>query len=231
MKRMKKYLLFFAIIFIVCQGIKAQEFHYGIIAGPTFNRMTLDTEYHINLDKERNPLYLGFKIGVFGENKFNIFGMQYELSYDQLGSRVQWDEEILNTSIMQTKEFFFQRISLDILGKLYILNDYLSIDLGVEPSYIISAMKHEDITIDNRSDKNKTTLKKGDDYSPFNIAVGGGICTYISQNITLSLRYMLELTNTLQKETISITDTGIVNNTIKTLSKNRTFYIMLGWRF
>lgn len=157
---MKRYLLFFAIIFIVCQGIKAQEFHYGIIAGPTFNRMTLDTEYHINLDEERNPLYLGFKIGIFGENKFKMLGVQYELSYDQLGSRMQWDEEIFNTPIMQTKEFFFQRISLDLLGKIYILNDYLSIDFGVEPTYIISATKDEDITIDNRSDKNKTTLKK-----------------------------------------------------------------------
>lgn len=225
---MKKFLLVFTILFIF-QGLKAQEFHYGIVAGPVFNRMTLDTEYHINPDEERNPLYLGFKVGLFGENKFNMLGLQYELSYDQIGSRVQWDNDIFNTAI--TNEFMFQRLSLDLMGKIYILKDHLSIDLGVQPTYIFSAMKHEDIMVMGIFEEKKETLIKGEHYSPFNIAAGGGLCAYISQNITLTARYMVELTNTLQKKTLALTETGPEINTIKTLSRNRSFCFMLGWRF
>lgn len=248
---MKKFLLLATLVSFV-MITKAQDFHYGIFAGASLNNMKIATDLYLgsDIDNCRKQMTVGFQFGSFAEYSFNKhLGIQAELSYSQYGYRLDLEQETtmdledlgsMTTTVLGNGRTSTKNINLVLMFKYYMLNKHLAIDLGVQPNWITSVMRHEEgstsITFNGEVMSEESTdttfhLKRGTEFHPFNFSIIGGATYYINKNIFVSARYIFGLKDIFIKEVGYIRDEDYVIESIDQLSKNRVIQLSLGWRF
>ena len=229
----KKLTLLVCLLAIFGLKISAQEnISYGIFLGGSINTMNLDKSFYYD-DSEPfqtplpnniyKPYYLtvnnasvkpigGFIIGGFFEYKLTErVGLQLEIFYNQYGYKLKGNVRVKNMGDNDTITYGYSgkmkmsNFSAALLMKYYVLPDKMSIDLGIQPSYCIRAIKENERGIvhkDNVYDSDK-------EYNPLNLCATGGITGYFFDNIMVSARYTIGFTDVLKvKEPYNVENTG-----------------------
>ncbi len=194
---MKKLILVVAAA-LVSTGAFAQDnsrgMEWGVKAGLNLAKMSKVSD---------SKMRAGFYLGAFGEYGFGeTFGVQAELLYSQMGVKTGKGD---NTTTIKA-----DYLSLPILAKLYLVHG-LSLDLGPQFSYLISAKSRQEVG------GHKTTYNwyKDEDTNKFDIGFAMGLSYRITTQFDVSARYNLGLTETVKDSKM----------------KNNVFALGVGYRF
>ena len=133
----------------------------------------------------------GFIIGGFFEYKpSDMVGLQFELLYNQYGyilkgtvDQTGYSGEI--TTYNYKANMKISNLSAAVLVKIQPIK-YLSVDLGVQPSYCFRMIKNAELGILHES----TVYDSEKEYNPLNISALGGLTCYWG-NLFFSARYAL----------------------------------------
>lgn len=250
-----KKLLFLLTFFSFVIATNAQELSYGFLIGGNLSTMKIGTELSLNSDVDncRKPLMLGFKEGLFLEYSFlDFLGVQAELSFSELGYRLKLDSE--TNSEVSAGQMTFHRtissqgdgktvindISLSLLLKCYLFNRHLSVDLGVQPDWVLSTyreeslVKKETITYEGEV-MSQTTIETNDassvQFNSRNLSIIGGATYYINEKLFVSARYMFGMKDNFVKEVGYLKGDEYIIENIDQLSRNRVVQLTLGLRF
>lgn len=139
--------------------------------------------------------------GFFEYMASNMVGLQFELFYNQYGYKLKGAVDQKNISDDNYVTYNYEgnlkmsNISTAILVKIHALK-YLSVDLGVQPSYCFGMTKE---TKKGPFQKDHVYDSKKE-YNPLNIGATGGLTAYWG-DIFFSARYTLGLIDVLQHKT------------------------------
>lgn len=218
---MKKLLLSIGITMLFSINMLAQEIHYGVYAGGSVNMMNIGSEFYYD-DSEvftvvkPNGTYVmsylpvsnakihpngGFTLGGLFEYKANdFFGLQVELLFNQYGYKMTGIVEQHDMTDDQVQVYDYTAslkmsdFSGAVMAKLYVVNNLLTIDLGVMPSFCF-----RDIKDTKRGISHKTVVYHAkDDYNPLNFSALGGLTFYFFDTLFLSARYLYGFTDILK---------------------------------
>lgn len=239
-----------SIVLIIClmslfiKDMSAQEkdqnrSHFGVYFGLGINDMDID----------ESLLYDDSKVLIDGESAYYepivkapvkqdaelIFGGFYEydiiknlalhvdLFYCQYGYKIDGIVNYVIRCIAITK---MHNINTAVMLKIKPLS-FLSVDLGVQPSYCFSAIK----TIDkvNYIDKQKYNSNK--EYNPFNFSVKAGVSLYLKK-IFLSVGYSIGMVDVLNVKTPHVNPqmTAIDYTYSPARSRTNSIQVTIGYR-
>ena len=134
----------------------------------------------------------GFVIGGFFEYKASkLFSLQFELLYNQYGYKLKGtvdqkdiaDDEVITYDYKGNMKI--SNLSAAVLAKIQPVK-YLSIDLGVQPSYCFRMIKEGELGILRES----TVYDSENEYNPLNLSAIGGLTCYWG-DVFFSARYSL----------------------------------------
>ena len=200
------------------------EMHFGVFTGGSINMMNINksfyydddkpiTIYNYETDKIDSVYFLtvngakvkpngGFILGGLFEYKVNdMLGLQFELFYNQYGYNItgtvdkknQGDDDFVTYKYnAKTK---ISNFSAALLLKIYAC-DYLSLDLGAQPSFCFRATKEGKRGIEQF----KIAYNDNDEYNSLNFCATGGLTGYYG-NFFLSARYSIGFTDILKTKT------------------------------
>lgn len=264
---MKKLVLFLGLFVLIFNNIVAQERHnYGFYLGCGINWMKLDKSFYyddseVDMENEVIPLpdtvivhtisakYLeindakvkpmaSFMVGGFYEYQTSdIFGLQFELMYNQYGYKITGYVEKENVSSEGSMIYDYKateklsNLSAAILARIHLLNQHLSIDLGIQPSVCLRAVKYANKSVGSK----EVIYKSGTDYKPFNLSIVGGVTGCIGKHLILGARYNLGLLDILNVKTVYL-DKDEGDGILKYLyskaeSKTSSVQITIGYKF
>ena len=220
-----------------------EEMHYGLFLGGSVNMMSIDKGFYYDDSKpittrtitpEHDTIYSasylpvdnasvkpsgGFLIGGYFEYQAsNIFSLQFELLYNQYGYRLKGtvdkkdidDDDIITYDYKSNLKM--SNLSASVIFKIKPIQ-YLSVDLGVQPSYCFRMIKDGELGILRES-----TVYNDDEYNPLNLSALGGITGYWG-DLYLSARYSLGFINVLKTKEPYYPENGGENTDIKYLYK------------
>lgn len=159
--------------------------------------------HYLEVDDAKTNPTTGFMLGGFYELLVNeTFGIQFDLMYNQYGYKVKGTVERENAdqpgSVIYDYNATtrFKDISFALLAKIHLLDQHLSVDLGVQPSYCARAERetHKSISVKNHS------YSSGKDYRPFNLSVVGGVTGCLGGHFLIGARYNLGLLDLLYQK-------------------------------
>lgn len=118
------------------------------------------------------------------------------------------------------------------MASLHLLNDKMTVELGVQPNYCIQIIKEAEWTL-NKSRINKSTIyEKTKEYNPFNFAIVGGLTGYITEHIFVSARYSLGMVDIFNAKKPYLSNEGKIKYLYDDVdSKTNSLLITLGYRF
>lgn len=193
---------------------------------------------YLDVDNAKVNPTAGFMAGGFFELLVKeTFGIQFDLMYNQYGYNLSGTVEKENSDESGSVVYGynattrFKNISLAVLAKIHVLNDHLSIDLGVQPSYCARAEKetHKSISLKSHS------YSSGEDYKPFNLSLVGGVTGCIGSHLLVGARYNFGLLDLLYKKSAHyIEDTKEIKYSYSgspVESKTSSVQITVGYRF
>lgn len=262
--KMKKTVLFIGLLLAFACNAGAQEKNnYGFYLGCGINWMSLDKSFFYDdseVDVKSEVIHLSdttivnvksaqyldvkdakisampsFMIGGFYEYQANkLFGLQFELMYNQYGykmnGRVEREEsDGEGTTVYDYKSAMkLSNLSAAVLLKFHLFKERLSIDLGVQPSLCLRATKetHRSIIPGN------VYYVSGTDFKPFNVSLVGGVTGCIGSHIIIGARYCYGLNDILSAKTAYLSDTKTINYTYSDAkSKTSSVQITVGYKF
>lgn len=222
---MKKILLLIsAVIMMSVSGLAQGEIHYGIFVGASGNWMNVDSKLYYDdsqvytemiSETECEVSYLtvndakvkpnfGLVLGGLFEYKATkMFGLQFELMYNKYGYKLEGNVQQPNltdedyTTYSYKANTSMDNFSAALFAKLYFLDDHLSVDLGVRPSFCFRMTKATE-----RGINHKTVVYDSDkEFSPFSVSAIGGVTYNFLGNIFVSARYSLSFMDVIKAKT------------------------------
>lgn len=228
----------------MCNARAQEKTSYGFYLGCGINWMSLDKSFFYDdsdVDVKSEVIHLpdttivnvksaqyldvkdakisalpSFMIGGFYEYQATkLFGLQFELMYNQYGykmnGRVEREEsDGEGTTVYDYKSAMkLSNLSAAVLLKFHLFKEHLSIDLGVQPSLCLRATKetHRSIIPGN------VYYVSGTDFKPFNVSLVGGVTGCIGSHIIIGARYNYGLTDILFAKTAYLSETKNKNHT------------------
>lgn len=218
----KKLALIIGILTIFGMKLSAQDIaHFGFYLGGSLNWMNLDKAFYYD-DSEAfttlspgdttitNVYYLQVKDGVVTPNTgFNFgglyeyhiseyVGLQFELMIQQYGYKLKG--EVTQRSVFDNDSTTYSyksnlkttNIGAGVFVKIHPI-EYLSIDLGVNPTFVFKMIKDVERGIDHKTH----SYKIKEEYNPLNISAAVGVTGYFG-DFFVSLRYTLGFNNVLK---------------------------------
>ena len=210
---MKRLLLSIGVAILFSVNALAQDnMHFGVYAGGSVNNIGVGSEFYYD-DSEINTVvkptgcevsYLdvkdarihangGFTIGglfEYGVNDF--FSLQVELLFNQYGYKMTGtveQQDIADNSV-QTYDYKANTIMSDfsgaLIGKAYMCDNRISVDLGVQPSFCFRMIKDTERGISHKT----VVYTSNKDYTPINLTALAGVTFYFFDNLFLSARYV-----------------------------------------
>ena len=170
-----------------------------------YNHNTQDTTYTVSylpVDgasvKPNGSVLFG---GFFEYMTIDMVGLQFELLYNQYGYKLKGTVDQKNIADDEVMTYNYEsnlkmsNITAAILVRIHPIK-YLSVDLGVQPSYCFRMTKetHKGPFHKNHVYDSKT------EYSPLNVGATGGFTAYWG-DVFFSARYTLCFVDVLQKKT------------------------------
>ena len=193
-----------------------EEVHYGVFVGGSINMMNIDKGFYYDDSKPITTMHItpahdttytatylpvdnasvkptaGFTIGGFFEYKASkLFGLQFELLYNQYGYKLKGTVDQKNISNEDVITYDYKanlkmsNISAAVIFKIQPIQ-YLSVDLGVQPSYCFRVIKDGELGILRES----TVYESDKEYNPLNLSAIGGLTCYY-RDFFFSARYSL----------------------------------------
>lgn len=245
-----KRILLLAVFVLTLTSADAQKLHYGFFAGTNLSTMELETALYLNTDSDncKTPFLVGFREGLFVEYSFlNFLGIQGEVSFGEYGYRMKLsdtkelpvDGEMFYTNYEGSGKTVINDISVSLLLKFYLFKQHLSIDLGTQPSWTLSAYRKESLltTVTNSDGvilgQEPPTEYDGavEYFNKENFSVIGGATYYINPKIFVSARYMFGLKDVLTKSAGYVEGKDYVVRNIDQKSRHRVIQLAFGFRF
>lgn len=192
---MKKIILAVAVVFFSTSAF-AQHFEYGVKAG-----LNLATVTNTDGQAKFRP---GIHAGAFAEYVINDYvGVQAELLYSMQGYRMKEDGATATVKL--------DYIVLPVLAKIYVVPEKLSLYVGPQFGYMVSAKIKAEV------DGNSVTenIYDNDGLKKFDVSASMGLSYRLPYNLEVSAGYNLGLTK--------IGDGGD--------AKNSVIQIAVGYRF
>lgn len=257
----KKLTFLVCLLAILGLKLSAQnDIHFGVFTGGSVNWMNIDkslyydddkpiTIYDLVGDKIDSVYYLnindakvtpngGFILGGLFEYKINdMLGLQFELFYNQYGYNIKGSVDVQNhgDDSYETYDYHakmkISNFSAALLMKIYAC-DYLSIDLGAQPSYCFRATKEG-----KRGIEQFNIAYKDNEYNTLNFNATGGLTGYY-RNFFLSARYSIGFVDVLKAKSpyyvenlANEDDNNIKFNYDDAKSTTNSVQITLGYRF
>ena len=202
------------------------EMHYGVFVGGSVNWMNIDKGFYYDDSKPITTMHIspshdttytaayapvdnasvrpngGFMIGGFFEYKASkMFSLQFELLYNQYGYKLKGTVDQKNISDDEVITYDYKgnlkmsNISASVLVKIQPIK-YLSVDLGVQPSYCFRMIKDGELGILRES----TVYDSEKEYNPLNLSAIGGLTCYWG-DVFFSARYSLGFLDVLKTKT------------------------------
>lgn len=212
---MKKKLAFIALLLMsFSMTLSAQnDMHFGIFTGGSINMMNInkslyydddqpitifnaannsvESVYYLTVNDAKVKANGGFILGGLFEYKIDkMIGLQFELLYNQYGYNIKGSVDVKNHSDNNYVTYDYDanmklsNFTAAVLMKIYAC-DYLSIDLGAQPSYCFRATKEG-----KRGIEQFTIAYKDNEYNALNVSLTGGVTGYYD-NFFLSARYSI----------------------------------------
>lgn len=214
------------ICFLAVLGIKIQaqdgQYAFGIYLGGNVHNMNIGNEFYydddrpipINNDANEVTDYTYLKIndasvsanfgGVLGgyfEYKFNdYFGVQFDLLFIRTGYCIKGNVDQKN--VTDTTNYNYKatmkanNLQFGATAKLHLLDDHLSVDLGVLPTYCFKLSK--DI---ERGTEKSSIAYTSKEYNTFGCNAIFGVSGYFGEVFYVGLHYNLGFTNVLKTKT------------------------------
>lgn len=189
---MKKVLLLAACV-VMATGAFAQ-FSWGIKGGLNVSSLT---------DVPTNQMKTGIYVGAFAEYKFNDFiAIQPEVVYSRQGVAygiVKEGDSKLRNRVRANY------INIPVLARLYLL-DNLTLDLGPQIGFVLTAKdfsKGVD-TSDGRDVVNAKSRLDKNSYNVVDFSIAMGATYNLNENLFVSARYGLGITNFFDKDLTGI---------------------------
>ena len=133
----------------------------------------------------------GFIIGGFFEYKASeMFALQFEVLYNQYGYKLKGtiDQKNISNSEVVTYDYKsnlkMSNVTAAVILKIQPIK-YLTVDLGVQPSYCFRMIKEAE-----RGILHESTVYSDKEYNPLNLSALGGLTCYFG-DIFFSARYSL----------------------------------------
>lgn len=264
---MKKTSLFLGLLLLIINIVSAQEKHnYGFFLGCGINWMKLDKSFYYDdseVDMTNEVIHFpdttivhtisaqylevndakikptaSFMIGGFYEYQTSgLFGLQFELMYNQYGYKMTGTVEKENVSSEGSTIYNYKsttklsNISAAILARFHLLNQHLSIDLGVQPSVCLKDVKNANRSIGSK----EVHYQSGTDYKPFNLSIVGGVTGCIGRHLLVGARYNFGLLDVLYAKSVYLNkdeDTETLKYLYsKAESKTSSVQITVGYKF
>lgn len=195
---------------------------------------------YLPIENARKKANTNIVIGGYYEYRFNdLLGLRFDLLYNGGGYSLKGD--ITKRDIIDTIQYFVynysastkaSNISASVMASLHVLNDKMTVELGVQPSYCIQIIKEAEWTL-NKSRINKSTIyEKTKEYNPFNFAIVGGLTGYITEHIFVSARYSLGMVDIFNAKNPYLSNEGKIKYLYDDVdSKTNSLLITLGYRF
>lgn len=202
------------------------------------NPSTHDTTYitaFLPIDNASVKPNGGFMLGGFYEYKADEnFALQFELLYNQHGYSIKGtvDKKNMSDDNYITNDYSasmkLSNFSATLLLKIY-ATDYISIDLGAQPSYCFRAIKSGKCGIEQFS-----TVYKDKEYNSLNFSAIGGVTGYW-KNFFLTARYSFGFINVLNaKKPVILNDNPneiLYTYTNNLKSKTSSVQLTIGYKF
>ena len=195
---------------------------------------------YLPIENARKKANTNIVIGGYYEYRLNdLLGLRFDLLYNGGGYSLKGD--ITKREIIDTTQYFVynysastkaSNISASVMASLHVLNDKMTVELGVQPSYCIQIIKEAEWTL-NKSRINKSTIyEKTKEYNPFNFAIVGGLTGYITEHIFVSARYSLGMMDIFNAKKPYLSNEGKIKYLYDDVdSKTNSLLITLGYRF
>lgn len=232
-----------------------KSLHYDDSEVEMTNEIThvVDPEHHIDTiivhplsatylevyDAKVKP-YGSFMIGGFVEFQTSeMFGIQMDLMYNQYGYKLTGYIEKDNLSSPGTTIYNYKattklsNLSLAILAKIHVLNQHLSIDFGVQPSFCLRDVKEANRSISQK----RIQYVSGTEYKPFNLSIVGGVTGCIGDHLLIGARYNYGLMDVLLAKSVSLVGSEADGSQVlsysysKAESKTSSVQITIGYKF
>lgn len=217
----KKLTFLICLLAIFGLKLSAQnEINFGIFTGGSVNTMNIDKAFYYDDDRavtvynslteQVDTVYYnivngasikpngGFILGGLFEYKSSErFGLQFELLFNQYGYKLNGSIDEKNHSdnsfetYPYTSSLKISNFSAALLLKIYAF-DFLSVDLGVQPSYCFRMIKEGKRGIEQFS-----TNYDNENYNALNFNATGGLTGYIG-DFFVSARYTFGFTDILK---------------------------------
>lgn len=256
----KKLTILVCLMAIFGLKLSAQEdMHFGVFLGGSINMMKIDNSYFYDdsepittmsinpstTDTTYSASYLaingasvkpngGFILGGYFEYKASkLFGLQFELFYNQYGATIKGtvDKKNLTDNNYITYDYNsslkISNFSAAVLVKFYTLHDHLTIDLGAQPSYCFRMTKEGKRGIEQIS-----TAYNDKDYNSLNLSATGGLTGYLG-DFFLSARYsigFIDVLNSKQPFILNDDPTNIKYDYSEIKSTTSSVQLTVGYR-
>ena len=222
----KKLAFIILLMTVLCLTMTAQTKRYGLFVGGSINMMNVDksmyyddsepytimtynqyqdTSYKVSYQpvdgasvKPNGSILFG---GFFEYMASDMVGLQFELLYNQYGYKLKGTVDQKNIADDQVNTYDYEsnlkmsNFTAAVLVKIQPIK-YLSIDLGVQPSYCFKMTKE---TQKGPFHKNHVYDSKNE-YNTLNVGATGGFTAYWG-DVFFSARYTLGLVDVLQLKT------------------------------
>jgi len=166
---MKKTILVALLLVAISTNVQGQFVKFGIKAGLNYANQT-GTDITVNAKTYQTEAITSYHAGIIAEiSVFESLSIQPELLYSTQGATYKNVAEEIKSKVGY--------LSIPVMAKIY-LNKTLSLELGPQASFLLSG-------------KDQFVAK---DPNTFDFSVAGGLGIKVSENIFISGRYGLGLT-------------------------------------
>lgn len=211
------------VCFLTVLGIRLQaqdeQYAFGMYIGGNVHNMNIGNDFYydderpIPINDEQSIVQdygylkindpsvsanIGGVLGAFFEYRFNeYFGVQFDLLYNRTGYYIKGNVDQKN--VTDTTNFNYKatmkanNLQFGATAKLHLLNDHLSVDLGVLPTYCFKLSK--DI---QRGTVKSTIAYTNKEYNAFGCNAIFGVSGYFGEVFYVGLHYNLGFTNVLK---------------------------------
>lgn len=252
----KKLALLICLLAVFGLRIQAQmeQFAVGFYLGGNVHNMSIGEEFYYDDErpipikdeamnvvdytylKINNPsesAYFGPNIGGFFEYRFNdYFGVQVDLMFNRTGYYISGNVDQPN--ITDTTNFNYKatvkatNLNIGATAKLHLLDDHLSVDLGIVPDFCFKLSKDID-----RGTQKSSISYTSKEYNVVGCGVLFGISGYFAEVFYIGLHYNLGFTNVLKTKTPYLNEASqeVAYNYENAPSKSSSLQLTIGMRF
>jgi len=189
-----KKIFFIALLIAFSLPVVSQDMYYGAKAGTNVSHFMYDGAG--DFFSENSYMKLSAHFGGFFEYFLDdYFALQPELLFNIKGAN--FDYPGLDDA---RSKYVFKYLSMPLLVKYY-ATKRLSVNLGVEPSYMLQAkniMQHPDYQ-SNYGDE-ETSINLYEQFKPFDLGILAGAGYVFDSGIYLDIRYSLGMFDTFNME-------------------------------